>query len=474
MTAWRLPGRFGDELWQPAATGFASVTIAGDRIPLPATPALLDRIGARHGTCPHPGPYPTAFRHCPDCGARLSSPRSEPPSQSWSPPFGAANGLPTLDEPRRPDPDSRQDIPMPGSAQIALAVAGTPPRLLACDRITGWVHAWSEPDTDWHRLVQLPACALPRWSWSAAATPHGLALPTDRGPAWLDLTLPRQTPVRLTDAPYRPAGGAAPARSGSLVPLRTKAGLMLARHCPDGPLPGDWTLHPVLGATDAPETVFAQPISSAEATVWCERTGLLLAQDTADGLVVRWRRWTDGVVPLPGLRPVTARDGTLHQLSRQDADTLVHEALPLAGQPPERRVARGYSPGTGRAVFRENTRLRLPWDERPLCDYPLADDHFLLPLLAFDEDRLLLAVCDRRAWLGHFLGDPDAAAPPADAAPHLCTLMYSRGPRMLEPLDCILRAHHAWDLTVAIHAGHLLAHGAVENRCHRWKLVDDK
>ena len=50
-------------------------------------------------------------------------------------------------------------------------------------------------------------------------------------------------------------------------------------------------------------------------------------------------------------------------------------------------MARGYMPGTGRAVFRENALLRLPWDERPICDYPLDDDRFLYPLLCLGENR---------------------------------------------------------------------------------------
>ena len=39
-------------------------------------------------------------------------------------------------------------------------------------------------------------------------------------------------------------------------------------------------------------------------------------------------------------------------------------------------------------------------------------------------------------------------------------------------LDCLLRARTASSLSVFLHNGFLYAHGALDNRCHRWRLRD--
>lgn len=466
---WALSGTFGPERWHHDGQRFASVAAAGERIELPADPLTLERLRTRTPHCAHPGPFPLAFRFCPACGTALAEAPALPSAESWSPPFGAPDGLPSLDEPRRPDPASREEIPVPASAALGFAVAGTPPMLLACDRIGGWISGWSEAAGAWIERVQIPPCpGLPRQGWAAGASASGLALPTDRGAAFLDLTGARRSPTTILDAGPA-AGGVATLRAHAALPVRTAAGLAVAVLDHAAPATG-WTLLPVPDAPAGSAGPFAAPVVTADTAIWCDASGRIALQAAAGGLVASWSRWRDAVRPLPGVRPVMERNGTLHQLARLDERTLVLEALAAPGQEPERRAARGYTPGTGRAVFRENARLRLPWDDRAAADYILPDDSFLLPLLAFDEDRYLLAVCTDRSGLGRFLGDPAAAA--QAERPHLCTLVYSPGPRSLEPLDCVLRAHHAWDLSVFIHADWLHVHGAVENRCHRWRLRD--
>ena len=466
---WALPGPFGIERWHRIGARFTTLVTGSDTIALPTDALTVGRLQARASSCAHAGPFPNAFRFCPECGARLSDAPGVPAAELWSPPFGAPDGLPSLDDRRLPDASSQEEIEAPASSALGFAVAGTPPMLLACDRATGWVSAWSEADRTWVRRVQIAACLeLPPWSWSASASARGLALPTDRGPVWIDCTRPLSAPVTMLEG-SRPVGGAVLLRDQAVLPVRAGAGLALALLDPAAAVPA-WRMLPVQDAPSIPIGPLAAPVCAADLASWCGQTGHLTLQATADGPIARWRPWRDGLQPLPGVRPLMERNGTLHQLARLDPATLVLESLAAPGQVPERRVARGYAVGTGRAVFRENARLRLPWDQREAAEYLLPEDSFLMPLLAFDEDRYLLAVCDGRAGLAAFLGDPGAPDDPERL--HSCVLHISRGPRSLEPLDCVLRARHAWDLSVAIHAGWLLVHGAVENRLHRWRLHD--
>ena len=466
---WAMLGVFGPERWHRDGQRFNRVTVGEERIDLPTDRLTLDRLRVRASACVHSGPFPLAFRFCPACGTTLSEAPAQPVAEHWSPPFGAPDGLPSLDDPREPDPDSHEEIPVPPSAAIGFAVAGTPPMLLACDRVTGWISGWSERARAWIERVQVPAClGLPGPGWAASATSAGLALPTDRSPVFVDLTRPRMvTTIPLPGSAC--LGGAALLRAHAVVPVRGETGPGVAVLDLSARANG-WTVLPVAGVAADPIGPLAAPAVTADAAIWCGGAGQLTLQATVDGLVARWRRWRDGLQPLSGVRPVMERNGTLHQLARLDEQTLVLEALAAPGQVPERRPARGYMAGTGRAVFRETMRLRLPWDERVLADYILPDDSFLLPLLAFDEDRYLLAVCTGRGGLGRFLGDSGSSGDPDRL--HACTLFYSRGPRTLEPLGCVLRARQAFDLSVFLHAGWIYAHGGVENRCHRWRLRD--
>lgn len=460
---WTLAGTFGAETWHRDADRFSRIETGGERIVLPADPVTLDRLRVRAARCPHAGPFPLAFRFCPECGAALADPPSPQVAESWSPPFGSADGLPEIAEPRAPDPAGRQEIVLPASSALSLAVAGTPPMLLACDRVTGMVSAWSERGAAWVERTQVPQCLdLPGWSWSASADAAGLTLPTDRGAAWLDLRAPRTVPVVQADRAI-PLGGAIALRGPSMVPVRTASGMAIALLDRDA---GGWTVVPVPGAPQVPSRKLGAPVAAAGHAFWSGQDGLLTARQGLDGVEARWTSREGGAVPLPGVRPVLERNGQPFQLARLDPRTLVLENLCVAG---EVRVSPGYVLSSGRAVFREGARMRLPWEDRDAAEYPVPDGCFLLPLLSLGDGRMLLAVCTDRDRLGGFVGDPQADAARPE---HVCTLFYSRGPRTLQPLDCVLRARSSWELSACIHAGWLYAHGALENRCHRWPLTD--
>ena len=195
MSDWTLDGRFGAEIWRETEGRFVPASVAGRALERGADAALLERLGVRDTLCPHPGPFPNAFRFCPRCGASLGEAPAPDRSAPWSPPFGDAGGLPERDLPLQPDPATMEEIALPPGA-LALAVAGAPSRLLCCDRSSGWVFAYSRRDADWHRLLRVPPCAtLPRWSWAASASHGGIALPTERGPVSVDLLGALDAPV---------------------------------------------------------------------------------------------------------------------------------------------------------------------------------------------------------------------------------------------------------------------------------------
>ena len=460
---WPLSGPFGAELWQRRDGRFTAVETAGERIALPTDPVTSDRLRLRGPRCAHPGPYPLAFRFCPECGAALAEPPPVPASASWSPPFGAADGLPEVREPRSPDPDGGEEVPIPDEPSLALAVAGTPPMLLACDPGGGRIAAWSEAARSWTlRATMAPCLELPRGCWAASADADGLALPTDGGPVWIDLRRPRAVPVLAGDR-ASPLGGATRLRGQTMMPVQGPDGMAMALLDREA---GGWRTVPVPDPPPSRPRGLSAPVVAAGTAFWYGPDGLLTARHGLDGLDTRWEAWTDGIHPFVDTRPLLERTGQPYLLARRDARTLAFANLCI---PPEPRPAAGYMLASGRAVFREDARMRLPWDDRVVAEYPLPDDRFLLPLLGMGDGRTVLAVCGGRDRLGGFLGDPlaDASGPE-----HVCTLVYGAGPRRLEPLGCVLRARRPSDLSVVIHDGWLYAHGALDQRCHRWRLLD--
>ncbi len=458
---WTLVGPFGPELWRRRDGRFATVETGGEPIRLPTDPVTSDRLRLRDARCGHTGPFPLAFRFCPECGVPLAEPPPPPVSVPWSPPFGAADGLPEIQEPRAPDPGSGEEVALPEGPSPMLAVAGTPPMLLACEAAGGRIAAWSEGAALWiDRAWIAPCVRLDRRSWAGCADADGLALPTDGGPVWLDLRQPRGVPVVAGDR-LVPLAGPAALRGRTMMPVQGPDGMAMALLDRQA---GGWTTVPVPDLTPARSRTLSAPVVSAGMAFWYGPDGLLTAWHGLDGLRTGWEAWADGIHPFTANRPVLERNGQPHLLARLDPRTLAFVNLCVPFEP---KPAAGYMLGSGRAVFREGTRMRLPWDEKVAAEYPLPDDRFLLPLLALGQGRTVLAVCDGRDRLGSFVGDPLADR---HGPEHLCTLVYSPGPRRLEPLGCVLRARETSDLSVVVHDGWLYALGALDSRCHRWRL----
>lgn len=477
---WELPGPFGVEEWQRSIGRFTSALVGRKRLTLDEQPFDLDQLRLRQPACGHAGPWPYAFQHCPECGVRLLDPAPLPPPAAWAPPSGAPSGLAVQDAGLHPVAGTRQEEAMPPAANLSFIVAGRPPHLFAYDLQTGWLRVRNEGTGQWDDLRRLPAAqALPRWSWAAAISApavhtgtqaEGFVLPTDQGPV-LVRTGPA-TPLSALPAPaslgiQAAAGGAACLRGQPFMPVRLGGGLGLACLSADGDA---WELQAVLhGGEVPPGTMFAAPVTHADDAFWCAPSGQLsLSLTGGGGLQASWQPWPDGLTPVLGARPLQEPNGSLHQLMHLGDDRLVFASLDLPGRRMQQRPTELWL-SAGNAAFRDGMRRRLPWDEAgSRAKYVLADDEFLLPLLAFGERRFLLASCTGRDSLTSFLDTQ--MAPPARRA---CRLLFTPATLMLEPLQRSIDARSAWDIVPFVFRDRLHIYAANTNQCWSWELRPD-
>lgn len=163
--------------------------------------ALAQLLGAkrhpRQGGCDAAGQYfPPEFNRCPFCSEALSSPVPDT-TLKWLPPYGRGDGLKVF-------PSSLGSTSLNASAGAAFPL---PPRgsrfafsvirggaehrlLLAIDRISGSIWVFNSDTSAWSEMSdRLGEDRLPSWSWSAATDEleTGLCLPTQDGPAWVEV-----------------------------------------------------------------------------------------------------------------------------------------------------------------------------------------------------------------------------------------------------------------------------------------------
>lgn len=482
---WELPGPTGPESWLRENGHFTTVRIGQKRLRLAESSFDADQLCLRTSRCPHPGPWPNAFVFCPECGTRLEKPTDLDAIAGWSPRAAAMGGLPVLGEALRPVVESRREEAMPASASLAFIVAGTPPHLFAFDLRSGWLRARREADQTWIDLQRLPPAGLPRWSWVAAALSGtltgagtgagteeqrltGFALPTAQGPVLVRIG-PDEELATVAASPAlgirAAAGGVACLRGRPVTPVRMTGGLALAVLDPAG---RSWLLValPEEDGRLAEQELFAAPVMHDDDAFWCGVHGLLSVSATRNGFDVAYRPWRDSLSPVLGTRPLQAPDGRLYQLMRLGEDTLVFENLVLPGQVQERRLASSLWMSSGNAAFVDGRRRRLPWeDAMGRAQYILKDGDFVLPLLAFDDRRFLVATCPGRPTLGRFL---DTAGEPAEA--RACQIQFTAATRVLEPLQRRVDAQSPSDIVCFIFRQRLFIYAAMANQCSSWEL----
>ena len=470
---WHLTGPSGPESWIRRGNKFVAVELGTSQ---PKTLFLadnsfeLEQLRMRETLCSHQGPFPNGFLFCPECGAKLAEAPGLPAAETWPAPFGTANGLPVLDRLAEASPaaETRRQEMLPVAADLGFVVAGTTPALFAYDLSGGMLRVRRESDGSWQDLEQLPrAHRLPRWSWSAAMLPQGGAagfvVATNAGPVLVQLSPDR--PLRISGPPVSLSGLGGPAVVDRrlVMPVRTDGGLALAVLSADGQ---SWTLQQVPGGADCREP-FAVPVVHYSDAFWCSAAGLLSVCLAGGTPVAAFLPWAPGLSPALAIRPLQAENGTLYQLMRRGEQDPVFHSLVLPDREAELRPYR-LCFSAGNAVFADGKRRRLPWEETGRGEFPLGDDEFVLPLLAFSARRFLVAVCAGRSSLTRFI--ETAEERPASRA---CRLYVTPATRKLVSLERRFDVPSAWDIVPFVFRGRLFLYAAGRNECFSWALELD-
>ncbi len=466
---WELDGPYGRERWFGQPGRYDQVLLWNDPVSLDPKEGELHLLRARGANCTHPGPWPFAFRHCPLCGTPLQDPQAAADDQVWSSPGNAASGLPSPACRGVPDPAARADLAMPGPSRLDILVAGTPARLLALDQTTGTLWGWLHGVVDtfdggrWRELGQVPPCAnLPRWSWAAAASGAGLALPGDAGPVWVALS--HRAAVASAAKPaldvQRSLGGAATVGGAAVVPVLAHDALAVAYRV--SPEQG-WQVAGVAEGAGQGGQVFAAPSVNGGEGFWVGETGRLFVRCARGVVEAEFRPWRDAWRPMQGVRPVLSPNGIFHQLGRLDGQQAFEALLP-PGATPQRRAFDRYVTSCGTGVFAGMSRFREPWEPRR-AEYRGDGTAFLQPLLAFDNDRFLVAECTPRTALRGFL----ETTPPETVVEG--RIMFAGSSVVLTDLRATLRVRSAWEIVPVVYGRTLLVYDLPANRCYRWPLA---
>ena len=112
------------------------------------------------------------------------------------------------------------------------------------------------------------------------------------------------------------------------------------------------------------------------------------------------------------------------------------------------------------------TRFREPWEPRRV-EYRGEPDAYLVPLLAFDGDRFLVASCSPRNSLLGFI-DTDGTAQAAVE----CRIMFAGASVALTDLRVTVRASAAWNIVPFVYERTLFVYDLRANCCYRWPLGD--
>ena len=467
---WELDGPYGRERWFGQPGRYEQVLLGQDPISLDPKEGELPFVQARGSNCVHPGPWPFAFQHCPLCGTPLQPPPAAAATHSWSSPANGASGLPGPACHGVPDPAGREELPMPGPARLDFFVAGRPSRLLALDQTTGTLWGWVQGLANvfdggrWRVLGHLqPALNLARWSWAGGGLNDGVALPGDTGPVWVTLS-PRNATASLAKPALgvqRSLGGVAVVNGTPFVPVLANDQLAVCYRV--SPELG-WQCVPVVNAAgQAAAQVFAAPSVNANEAFWVGEHGQLFVRFIGGAATCEYRPWRDAWRPMQGVRPVLSPNGVFHQLGRLDGRQAFEALLPPNATPQRREFDR-YVTSCGCASFAGMSRFREPWEPRR-TEYRGDGSGFLHPLLAWDNDRFVVAECTPRTALRGFLEtDPPEAATE-------CRIMFAGSSVVPTDLRATLRVRSAWDIVPVVFGRNLLVYDLPANRCTRWPLT---
>jgi hypothetical protein len=472
---WELRGVFGTERWTFAGGKAVSIDLGARHIEAKNVDAERDLLALRTGGCGCAQYWPNAFGFCPECGIPLNAPETSGQGV-WPLPFGTAGGVPEWDGvpavDRSPSvwsqPDAKlpvEAMPLEGSS-LQFVVAGTPARLYAIERLQGDVNRWVRTPggaitegrwlkcSDAGRTFKLPA-----WSWSAAASARGFAIPTDSGPVWLRC-LPSEpyAVVKPGEALGIQACVSGCALSDGLVfvPVRTTSGLAVA--CFDEAV-GGWTVLPVAGGQAcAEDAFFAAPSASGRDIFWTSPAGYICVTDKT----AVYLTWADGFTAECGFRPYLHKSSeVLFQLGGY-RDELRFVSLVPAAALPEFRHAEGYSISAGHSIFREGLRYQSPDAAAHFQQFRLREGEYVLPLLNFSDETLLFAACSNRLELSSFFSVEEAGPR------RRCALHFGMATYLSPPLNVVAEASAPWDLIPFVYDGAVFVYSRHDNKCWCW------
>ena len=472
--SWTLEGLFGPEKWTRRVGRFIEAVVGEKRIQLEPPNPDLDQLGLRTGPCKCGGPWPHAFSFCPECGTPLNEPAPMPLEAQWCAPFGEASGLPTLSLPMelKANPTA-EELPLPPETSLSFMIAGRPSRLIAYDHRQGHLYRWIDGPDDalsggsWTDILKLEPGQLARWSWSAASFPYGIAMPIRSGAVWIDLRPTHPCRAIASDAlTQAPLGGAACLARIAALPVRREGRLAIAYWIEGSEA---WHHCEVADAPDVADQTFAVPVVTRDEAYWVAPGGQIHLSVSAESVSAHWVVWADGFAPNLGIRPVQSPDGSLYQIGLTPEGKSLHQMLRPSYALPNRLETRGLSLSSGRAVFLNGRRYRMPGEREAQAEYILDEDQgeFVFPLLAFDDRRYLLAICPQRTKLQEFV---NVETPATDK--RRCMLVFSSGTRQRTILGKSVLARAPWEIVTFIHRNCLHVYSTGDNVGWRWKLQD--
>lgn len=201
--------RFKDTTWEQDTlkNRFTIINIFGESCnSIPIAPIEL-LVGAKvhpdNGLDCSRQKYPSEFRYCPFCKAKLFEVDAKD-REIWIPPYGDGTGLKIIRGSEVDTPVSIKDVriskdykakrfPLPAMDGIfafcSLKLGAKRRMLVAVQRDIGrlWVYR-NDEENNWHSITAgFGEESLPGWSWSMAtdSAESGLCLPTDNGPVWV-------------------------------------------------------------------------------------------------------------------------------------------------------------------------------------------------------------------------------------------------------------------------------------------------
>jgi hypothetical protein len=226
-----------------------------------------------------------------------------------------------------------------------------------------------------------------------------------------------------------------------------------------------WHRVPVRNAPPtAAAELFAAPAVNRTEAFWAGELGLLFARSVDGVITCEYRPWPEDFKPMLGLRPVLSPNGVFHQLGRDANNQQVFMALVPPGAVWQRQPFGRYSISCGAISFADSKRFREPWEARRF-DYLIDPNEFIAPVLQFEREQSVIAVCSPRTGLYNFIETAAKSVSPVE-----CRLAFAAESRKPQELGMTVNARTPWDIVPFVFRSSLFIYDRPQNRCFCWQL----